>query len=252
MKRNVVSTLGRIARSAALPLAALAIPAVAIPSVASAQRGGSQREVFEWRGNVDQEVRIQMRGGRTSTMAMGPHEMTAYDQARAFSAMPSTDGYLNVQVLQGRGRVDVVQQPSSQNGYTAIVRVRDPQTGSAPYDIAAYWEPTGNYGYGSYGNGNYGNGNYGAYGRTPVYGRAYPNGGVVQQPVYQGGKQLPGTAQNTGVYGRTYPYPNGTVQPRMNPNGKVLPGQAQSAHERGRGHRKHDRDRDQNDQNGQY
>lgn len=250
MKTSIVSTLGRIARSArrsrvALPLAALAIPVVAIPSVASAQRGG-QREVFEWRGNVDQEIRIQMRGGRTSTMAMGPREMTGYDQARAMSAMPSVDGYVTVHMLQGRGRADVIQQPSSQNGYTAVVRLRDPENGAGSYDIVAYWQPTGNYGYN--------NGNYGAYGTSPVYGRTYPypNGGVVQQPVYSGGKQLPGTAsQNNGVYGRTYPYPNATVQPRTNPNGKVLPGQVQSnttMHKHDHWKRDHDRDHNQNDQ----
>ena len=238
MQRTMVGTLGRVARVVALPLAV-----VALPAIANAQRGmqgNGQRELFEWRGNVDQEVRVQMRGGRTSVMGMGPHEMTAYDQMRAVSAVPAADGYVSVQMLQGRGRADVVQQPSAQNGYTTVVRLRDTQGGAGSYDIAAYWQPAGNYGYGN-------NGNYGTYG---TYGRPYPNGGTVQQPVYQGGKQLPRTqTQNTGVvYGR-YPYPTSTTQPRTNPNGKVLPGQAQAAGRHGRGHYKHDKRHDDNDHN---
>lgn len=236
MKRTIVSTLTtaitRVARVAALPLAAIALPAVA-----HAQRGG-QRELFEWRGNVDQEVRIQMRGGRTSVMDMGPRENGAYDQVRPVSAVPATDGYVNVQVLQGRGRVDVVQQPAAQNGYTTIVRVRDMQGGPGWYDIAAYWQPTGNSGYGNYGYGN--QGTYGSYGS---YGTAYPTRGSVQQqvyqPVYQGAKPVPGASTRSPgpVYGR-YPAPAARVQPRTTPNGKVLPGAAQNAHARGASHGK--------------
>lgn len=241
MQRPMVGTLGRMVRVALLPLAVVAVPVVA--SAQRGVRGNGQRELFEWRGNVDQEIRIQMRGGRTAVMAMGPHEMTAYDQTRAVSAVPAGDGYVTVQMLQGRGRADVVEQPSAQNGYTTVVRVRDAQSGAGAYDIAAYWQPTGNYGYGN--TGNYGT--YGTYGTNGTYGRPYPNGGTVQQPVYPGGKQLPGTAQNTGtVYGR-YPYPAGSVQPRTNPNGKVLPQQAQSAHSRGRDHARKDRDHDNHD-----
>lgn len=251
MQRTMVGTLGRVARGitrTGARVAVLPLAIVALPALASAQRGvqrgvqrNGQRELFEWRGNVDQEVRVQMRGGRTSVMGMGPREMTAYDQTRAVSAVPAADGYVSVEMLQGRGRVDVVQQPTAQNGYTTVVRVRDMQGGAGSYDIAAFWQPTGNYGYGS-------NGNYGTYG---TYGRPYPNGGSVQQPVYQGGRPLPGTQNGNATYGR-YPYPAGTVQPRTNPNGKILPGQAQAAQVqaaqgRARGHYKYDKHHDDKD-----
>lgn len=233
MKTGMVGTLAHAARIAAIPLAAIVVPAVA-----QAQRG--QRELFEWRGTVDQEVRIQMRGGQTAVMGMGPREVTGYDQARAMSGVPTVNGYVSVQMMQGRGRADVVQQPSAQNGYTTIVRVRDTQGGAGAYDIVALWQPNGNYG------------NTGQYG---AYGRQYPAGGTMQQPVYrngypadqrypvnQGGKQIPGAQQaNAPVYGRTS-YPAGE---RVTPNGKVLPGAAQQA----RSHR-HDRrhgDRDRHD-----
>lgn len=241
MSTGIVGTLARTARIAAR-IAALPLAATVIPAVAHAQ--GGQRELFEWRGSVDQEVRIQMRGGQTAVMGMGPREVTGgyNDQVRAMSGVPAVDGYVSVQMLEGRGRADVVQQPSAQNGYTTIVRVRDTQGGAGAYDIATFWQPTGNYGYGN-------TGRYGTYGTN---GRQYPRGGTVQQPVYrngypvnqgypvyQGGKQLPGAQQgNAPVYGRTS-YPNGE---RVTPNGKVLPGAAQEAHSR-RHDRKHD-DRD--------
>ena len=42
--------------------------------------------------------------------------------------------------------VDVIEQPSSRNGYTAILRVRDSRGGSSPYRQVAYWEPAYRYG----------------------------------------------------------------------------------------------------------
>lgn len=39
----------------------------------------------------------------------------------------------------GRGAVQVVQQPSAANGFTAIIRVSDPRAGAAQYDVEARW-----------------------------------------------------------------------------------------------------------------
>lgn len=135
---------------------------------AGQQGSAGAREIFEWQGTVDKEVRVQMEGNRTAVMAIGNNER-GLGRARATSGVPGQDGYVSVQTVEGRGRVDVVQQPSANNGYTTIVRVRDPQSGGAPYRIAAYWQPTGNYG--AYGN----TGNYGTYGNTGVYGGGQGN-----------------------------------------------------------------------------
>jgi len=42
-------------------------------------------------------------------------------------------------VREGRGDVSITQQPNSSNGYTAIIRVRDPQTGFGHYDFDVNW-----------------------------------------------------------------------------------------------------------------
>ena len=238
MNANVVGSLLRVASIAAVPLAALAISAPA-----GAQRNG-QRELFDWRGRVDQEVRVEMRGDRTSVVPMGPREMIGYDNARAFGGVPSTNGYVTVQMREGRGRVDVVQQPSARNGYTTMVRIRDTQSGAGSYDVAAFWQPTGNYGYGNSGaygqhpdNGQHGrypdNGQHGRYPDNGQYGQygQYPNNGrygtyqrpvivVQQRPVY-GDRDDRDARDDRGVYDNGG-YQRGSVQ-----TGKTLPGTAQ-------------------------
>jgi hypothetical protein len=58
--------------------------------------------------------------------------------------MPRRDGQVTVQLLNGRGDVEVLQQPASQNNYTTIVRIQDPRSGSDNYRLAAYWQPYAN------------------------------------------------------------------------------------------------------------
>jgi hypothetical protein len=62
--------------------------------------------------------------------------------------MPRQPGTVTVQVLEGRGRVDVIEQPNARNGYRAVIRLRDPDGGSARYRIAAYFTPDYRGGYG--------------------------------------------------------------------------------------------------------
>ena len=112
-------------------------------------RYGSQQQLFVWQGRVDREIRIQMNGGRASVIQVGNNER-ANGRVRTVNSVPHQDGIVTVQELEGRGKVDVVQQPNRRNGYTAIVRMRDPSSGAGTYRIAAYWQPTGNNG--SYGN----------------------------------------------------------------------------------------------------
>ena len=178
--KRVGSFLG-VASIAAIPLAALSI------SASAGAQGIAQRELFDWRGNVDQEVRVQMQGNRADVIPMGPREI-GYDNARAMGDIPSVDGYVTVQMREGRGYADVVEQPSAQNGYTTVVRVRDTQGGVGSYDVAAFWQPMGGYGYGDNAQydqyGNYDTYNtYGAYGNPGAY-QTYPQV-IVEQPVYR-------------------------------------------------------------------
>jgi hypothetical protein len=115
---------------------------------------GAERRLFTWRGNVDAGARIYVRGdmvravraedvndsrgrGRGRTRSLGKVDVDR--------ALPRRDGTVRVQLLDGRGRVDVVQQPSAANDYTAILQLRDRQGGKDQYRLVAYFEPSGGY-----------------------------------------------------------------------------------------------------------
>ena len=53
--------------------------------------------------------------------------------------MPRRRVNVNVEKLRGRGTVEVVEQPSSRNNFTAIVRLRDNKGGTDDYEIEVYW-----------------------------------------------------------------------------------------------------------------
>jgi hypothetical protein len=166
MKYMSRDSVRHVVLGASVPLALLISAASAsaqygkrLPQGNGVGRNGGQQELFEWQGRVDKEIRIQMNSGRASVQQVGNNERTN-NRVRAVMPVPREDGIVTVQQIEGRGKVDVVQQPTRDNGYTAIVRLRDPDSGAATYRIAAYWQPTGNSGYGNRRHGNRNNGAY--------------------------------------------------------------------------------------------
>jgi len=135
----------------AIPLAAAAL--VGATPALFAQWGRTQnqgQELFEWAGRVDREVQIVMRGNQLSTRNVGNNE-TGRARSRVMMQMPRQDGEVVAQMLDGRGDVDVIQQPSQQNGYTTVIRIIDRAGGADNYRVTAYWQ---NYANGDYiGNG---------------------------------------------------------------------------------------------------
>ena len=117
-----------------LPLSAAAI------AVSASSLFAQGRPLFDWSGRVDREVRIMMHGrdARAQTTGRSPVTRSRFDIA---TALPQRDGRVTVRVQDGRGDVDVVQQPSARNDYTAIVRIRDRSSGLDNYRLTAYWMP---------------------------------------------------------------------------------------------------------------
>jgi hypothetical protein len=97
------------------------------------------RPLFTWSGRVDREVQITMRGRDVWTNGLDRDDGSR-SRVEVGSALPRTDGYVRVQVDNGRGDVSVVQQPASWNSYTTIVRLTDRGSGSDRYRVSAYWE----------------------------------------------------------------------------------------------------------------
>jgi hypothetical protein len=144
-KEQHMSMSRSISRS--LPLVAGALVGIAPIAAAQWNNGNSRnnnnngQELFEWRGGVDREVQIVMRGNRIWTNNVGRTEPNN-ERSRTFASLPRQDGEVVVRLENGRGDVDILQQPTSGNNYTTIVRIRDPRGGSDNYRLAAYWQNT--------------------------------------------------------------------------------------------------------------
>jgi hypothetical protein len=46
---------------------------------------------------------------------------------------------VTVRKIRGRGEVFIEQQPSRENDYAAVIRLRDPRGGAADYEIEVSW-----------------------------------------------------------------------------------------------------------------
>jgi len=137
--RFLKSSVGRFALAALIPLSLAAVSSSAEAQYGRRQQNDSRISVLEWQGQVDREIRIQIDNRQASVIEVGSNERTRR-RVNMMGAIPNRPGTLYVQVLQGRGRVDVIQQPNARNGYTAVIRLRDPDGGASRYRIAAYWE----------------------------------------------------------------------------------------------------------------
>jgi hypothetical protein len=97
-------------------------------------RGGS----MTWKGRVDDDVRIVIRGGRADVETLGG---TAYDNAQPnFAAsLPSRRVNVRLTVKRSRGEVYIEQQPSRENNFAAVIRIKDSRGGASDYEFELTW-----------------------------------------------------------------------------------------------------------------
>ena len=93
---------------------------------------------LEWRGLVDDRVQLVIRGRSIQARTISGSRS---DEGRAIfsSGLPAEPVRVNVRRLAGRGEVRVIQQPSRQNGYTAIVEIYDPTRGAQEHRLQVNW-----------------------------------------------------------------------------------------------------------------
>ncbi len=94
---------------------------------------------LSWRGRVDDVIELEIRGDQLYERVVSGQQATDVS-SRFNSNMPRRRMSVNVEKLRGRGNVEVVEQPSSRNNFTAIVRIRDTRGGADDYEIEVYWE----------------------------------------------------------------------------------------------------------------
>ena len=101
-------------------------------------QGGSRSGQMTWRGTVDDDVRIIIRGGTAEVQTIGGSP--SYDAVTNFtSSLPARRANVTVTKRRGRGEVFVEQQPSRENNYAAVIRVRDTRGGASQYEFDVNW-----------------------------------------------------------------------------------------------------------------
>jgi hypothetical protein len=98
-------------------------------------RGGGH---FRWQGRVDGTDYVRIRGGSVTIRHVEARNVidASYDLP---SPLPRNPGNLQLNKLRGRGRVELVEQPSAANNYTAVVLIEDPQSGDDFYEFELTW-----------------------------------------------------------------------------------------------------------------
>lgn len=91
-----------------------------------------------WKGRVDDDVRVKIRGGTAEVETIGGSPY--YDaQPNFFASLPYRRVNVQLTVKKGRGKVVIEQQPSRENDFTAVIRIRDPKGGSSDYEFELNW-----------------------------------------------------------------------------------------------------------------
>jgi hypothetical protein len=91
-----------------------------------------------WRGRVDDDVRIRIRGGSADVETIGGTEYND-GQANFSNSLPNRRVTVRLTAQRGRGQIFIEQQPSRENDFTAIVRIRDTRGGASEYDFELTW-----------------------------------------------------------------------------------------------------------------
>jgi len=99
---------------------------------------GNRSGRMTWRGRVDDDVRIRIRGGSADVETIGGSPY--YDaQPNFFNSLPNRRVTVRLTEKRGRGEVFIEQQPTRENDFTAIVRIRDPRGGASDYSFTLEW-----------------------------------------------------------------------------------------------------------------
>lgn len=91
-----------------------------------------------WRGRVDDDVRIRIRGGSADVETIGG---TPYYDSRPnfINALPNRRVNVRLTAKKGRGDIFIEEQPTRENDFTVVVRIRDKRGGASDYEFELRW-----------------------------------------------------------------------------------------------------------------
>jgi hypothetical protein len=100
---------------------------------------GDRSGRMTWRGRVDDDVRIRIRGGSADVETLGGTPY--YDSQPNFeNSLPNRRVTVRLASKRGRGEIFIEQQPSRENDFTAIIRIRDTRGGADNYEFTLEWQ----------------------------------------------------------------------------------------------------------------
>jgi len=102
-----------------------------------------------WSGDVDTEVFVLVRGRQVFNTPVRGRSVSG-QQVDITTPLPRRPVTVTLQDVQGRGQVELVEQPDQANNYTAKVRIVDSQPGFGNYHFTMAWDDVGQ-GYGNRG-----------------------------------------------------------------------------------------------------
>ncbi|MEO5858877.1 MAG: hypothetical protein ABIR33_08010 [Pyrinomonadaceae bacterium] len=111
-----------------------------------AEKVSAQRGSLEWEGSIDdranlvitgRRVRVQTLSGQRNGNGRSNWSGEDWDDRRGMGR--GKNRRVDVDKLDGRGRVRVVQQPSRSNNFTTIISIDDDKGGRDRYRIRVNW-----------------------------------------------------------------------------------------------------------------
>jgi hypothetical protein len=93
---------------------------------------------IRWSGRVDDEVVVSCAASACTSAAVSGSPVM-HEKAKLSAPLPQAEVPVELETVEARGAVTVVEQPSERNGYTVRVRIRDKDPGSSDYAFNLKW-----------------------------------------------------------------------------------------------------------------
>jgi hypothetical protein len=100
--------------------------------------GGSSSGTMRWRGTIDDiaQIRVQESSVEVSAVSGTPYTDGTYNFT---SPLPYRRVTVQLNKISGRGDMRIIQQPSRENDYTAVIEIRDTNRGPSNYEFELSW-----------------------------------------------------------------------------------------------------------------
>ena len=93
---------------------------------------------MRWHGRIDDRTQVFVQGSSVTAKAVSgnPVSNTGFNFTSPLPQRPLT---VEVRKTKGRGSVEIVQQPSRNNGFAAVIEIYDPKGGAEDYEFELIW-----------------------------------------------------------------------------------------------------------------